>query len=656
MVMNINPNFLEMSFENIGIRDSQKRLKQLITDLAVNPLRDYHEGLLHKFSMVEIIVAKRIAEVIIHWLQHKHNPVLPRASEHMSEITNATRADVTLKQFFLDQIKDAMLVLAVPLALELPDPYEPESEELEYALIELEERFERDGTFEAHAAEQEEQAGYDYAAYEDFDPAAYGMVTARDLDYGSINDYDRTAEDANPVFAMADDISVEDDEDESTIDIATTAFNLDSFLSGSSAEDDDSLTELTQLDQMGEIEGLASLINERVTGDKAAQATPTTENAAPAPTTRPTPTQQAASAEPEEAAIMIPERPTEELAQRQQPQPEPSIDINVLDLTAERAWELIYNMIGFRSEYIQQQMLPRWRQTPELFEKDRKFLYQTFTDTVRNASGGRAIAGHFRFVDRPLTVDQLWGHYFADLSQNVGPLLTQARLQAAVDTPRWRKILDRAIQEFRKLNPIWLLALAIALVFDGLTTYVSLDQTPMEGPIVLIFTGLITALFQIADLLVINYRKREFDADALIAKYQAQYDRLNNMIEGLDTSSESFVQISMQRSQAMADRLAAEDSRKMARRGRYWSIRIADINVIVTAYGFAYLFLDATEPMLALVQQVNVIINRDWPNLNLWVFLMIGLAITVSFVINTAQRTEMLGWSMRRLRENAFNA
>jgi hypothetical protein len=31
---------------------------------------------------------------------------------------------------------------------------------------------------------------------------------------------------------------------------------------------------------------------------------------------------------------------------------------------------------------------------------------------------------------------------------------------------------------------------------------------------------------------------------------------------------------------------------------------------------------------------------------------MIGLAITVSFVINTAQRTEILGWSMRRLKND----
>lgn len=32
---------------------------------------------------------------------------------------------------------------------------------------------------------------------------------------------------------------------------------------------------------------------------------------------------------------------------------------------------------------------------------------------------------------------------------------------------------------------------------------------------------------------------------------------------------------------------------------------------------------------------------------------MIGLAVTVSFVINTAQRTEMLGWAMRRLKNEA---
>jgi uncharacterized membrane protein YagU involved in acid resistance len=89
----------------------------------------------------------------------------------------------------------------------------------------------------------------------------------------------------------------------------------------------------------------------------------------------------------------------------------------------------------------------------------------------------------------------------------------------------------------------------------------------------------------------------------------------------------------------------------MARRGRFWSARIADINVIVTAYGFSFLFLNSEEPMYSLIQQFDYIfVKNEWQHLDLWVFLMVGLAITVSFVVNTAQRTEILGWSMRRLK------
>jgi len=31
---------------------------------------------------------------------------------------------------------------------------------------------------------------------------------------------------------------------------------------------------------------------------------------------------------------------------------------------------------------------------------------------------------------------------------------------------------------------------------------------------------------------------------------------------------------------------------------------------------------------------------------------MVALSITVSFVVNTAQRTEILSWSMRRLKQD----
>jgi len=166
-----------------------------------------------------------------------------------------------------------------------------------------------------------------------------------------------------------------------------------------------------------------------------------------------------------------------------------------------------------------------------------------------------------------------------------------------------------------------------------------------------IFTALITALFQIADMLVINYRKREFESDALIAKFKAKLEQLTQTIEDLDATSASYVQLSMERSQAHADMKASEDNRRMARRGGFWSARIADINVWVTAYGFAFLFLDAQDPVIAIYEQINtVFFQRAWQQFDLWVFLMVGLAVTVSFVINTAQRTEILGWSMRRMK------
>ena len=56
----------------------------------------------------------------------------------------------------------------------------------------------------------------------------------------------------------------------------------------------------------------------------------------------------------------------------------------------------------------------------------------------------------------------------------------------------------------------------------------------------------------------------------------------------------------------------------------------------------------------ALFEQLEILfVTQQWSDLNLWVFLMVGLATTVSFVINTAQRTEILGWSMRQLKNDA---
>jgi hypothetical protein len=192
------------------------------------------------------------------------------------------------------------------------------------------------------------------------------------------------------------------------------------------------------------------------------------------------------------------------------------------------------------------------------------------------------------------------------------------------------------------------------MVLDALTTFISLDQTPMEGAMVLMFTVLITALFQIADQLVISYRKREFDAEAMVAKFHAQYEGLAQEVSKLPITSESYVQMTMSKSKSHADWKAAEDNHKMAKRGRFWTARIADINVAVTAYGLSYMFLNSNEPMAAVVGQLEAIfVHKDLRKLDPWVFLMIALAVTVSFVINTAQRTEILSWSMRRLKQES---
>lgn len=559
--MNINPNYLELSFEKSGIRNSQKRLKELITEVAIDPLKAYQDDLRHKLSLVEEIVTRRVAKTIIYWLQHKADPIKPESYDLMSSITNASRNDVTLEEFYFTEVKNGIYSLAPILGLEIPDPYEIESEELEYALIELEDKFEEVG-FEDD--DDEVYEGNYQASNQQFDSQASTYGTQQGEAVASVESYP-------------------------------------------------TLTDVR-----------SGKVNKNSNRQRQAVA----ENRQ------------------EDKAIVLTKQANIESASEQQ------IDINVINMTTERAWQLTYDLIGFNTEYIQGQMLPRWVQNPETFEKDRRFLYQTFIDSIRSAAGIQVLAGNHRFADRPMTIDQMWNYYFTDLSRNVGPMLTAAKLDAAVNDPwytRWWKYLNT---EGRKISPVWMLVLVIALVFDGLTTYVSLDQTPMEGFMVIIFTVLITILFQVADVLVIDYRKREFQADALVAKYKAQFQRFTTTIDNLDTTSESYVQLSMKKSQSVADWKASEDNRKMARRGRFWSARIADINIIVTAYGFAYMFLNAEEPMYALYQQITYISGGFWEQINLWVFLMIGLAITVSFVINTAQRTEVLGWSMRRLKND----
>jgi len=548
--MMIQHNYLEISFDDAGIRNSQKRLKGLISELAVEPLRAYQDDLTGEFDAVEEIVLKRIANVIAYWSEHKHDPIAPKSSDKMSDITNTStgKNDPTLEEFYIDQVQNAMHVLAPTFRLDVPQGYMPHTDELEFALLELEENFDPHGK-----------------------SSGAGSSSAASTQFDTMDDFDNMMND----------------------------------------EDDDIDADIPDQPERSQPQQ---------------------------------PARRSRQATPETAIISAAEHHIVEVEPQQ-------VQMNSVNIGTEDAWRMIYSMLGYESEYIQQTMLPRWQQYPDSFQTDRQFLYRMFIEAIQHSAGAQVIAGNFHFADQRLTIDQLWQYYFSDLSQKIAPQLTAAKLHAAANDPWWKKMRQNLMGDIRNISPIWLLALAIALVFDGLTTYISLDQTPMEGIIVPIFTVLITALFQIADQLVINYRKREFEADALIAKFKAQYERRNSALENLDTASESYVQMSMERSKAQADWKAAEDNRKMARRGRFWSARIADINVIVTAYGFAYLFLNAEEPVYALIQQIDYIfVQGVWENVDLWVFLMVGLAITVSFVVNTAQRTEILGWSMRRLK------
>ncbi len=595
--MTIDPKYLDISFDRAGVRNSKKRLKELIAKLAVEPLEAYQSELSGEFDAVEEIVAKRVSAVITYWCQYKHDPVKPGLQDMMSDITNSSKDDSTLESFYIDQVKDAMHQLAPTFGLDVPESYAVLTDELELALLELEEKFENSGianqVWEDELDDLEETEGYE------------ALILNED-------DEDDDTEEAEV-------------EEETQPQIVPPSLNPTPSGGGMSG-------------------GQRSSTNGVGAGTQVAAG-----GVATAVAVQEAPAAEQATARIKEAAKNI--VPSEQKAVAEVTPQE--INVNVLSVSAEETWHMIYNLMGFQSSYIQEKMLPRWQQFPDTFETDRRFLYNIFLQAIRNAAGVQMVAGNFQFSQRDMTVDQLWNHYYADLAQNVGPSLSAARLDAAVNDSAFKKFRQTLLREMRKISPVWLLALAIALIFDGLTTYVSLDQTPMEGFMVLVFTLLITALFQIADMLVINYRKREFEADAMMAKYNAKVAQLDQTIDGLDPTSDSFVQLSMEKSQSHADWKAASDSRKMARRGGFWSARIADINIVVTAYGFAYMFLNAEEPMYALVQQLDYIfVQQLWSSVNLWVFLMIGLAVTVSFVINTAQRTEILGWSMRRLKND----
>ena len=560
--MNIDPKYLEMSFEAVGVRNSQKRLKSLIAEQAVEPLNQFQDELINKFDLVAEIMMKRIATTIAFWAQHKHEPTAPHMDNLMSEITNSTKNDVTLKEFYASEVKAALYTLAPMFGLEMQDDYVVPTDELEFALLELEEKFEDEAIYDGD--------GYDY---DDYDDDEYQPETAAVDNYADYYEVDE--EQAMPVQQP---------------------------------------------------------VREGVNGANG--------------TRRREPVRERAH-EARERAIVSSPRPVDQVIEVAETG---NIVNSTLNISVEQAWGLIYGLIGYPSEYVQQTMLPRWQEYPNTFDKDRRFLYGLFIDTLRNAAGLQHIAGNFRFADRDMTIDQLWTHYFADLSKNIAPQLAAAKLHTAANDPWHKKLRQNITSELGNISLIWLIALGIALIFDGLTTFISLDQTPMDGMLVLVFTFLITALFQIADQLVISYRKREFEAEAMSAKYHAQFERLSKAVSELDATSESYVQLSMNKSKANADWKATEDNRRMARRGRFWSARIADINVVVTAYGFAFMFLNSTEPMQAIFEQIEIVLAQDWANLDIWVFLMVGLAVTVSFVVNTAQRTEILGWSMRRLK------
>lgn len=667
--MSVESKYLDIPLEGVSVRNSQKRLKQLISDLAVSPLERYQEELTDEFITVEEILMKRIATIIAYWCQHKHDPIKPNLTDMMSDITNSTKNDSTLEEFYLGQVKDALHTLAPIFNFDVPDGYIAKTDELEFALLELEEKFD----YQAHNTgstnddddDDYDDDDYDEADTDEADDAAYDTYAYGNGRYSVYDDYDEYANyQDNYADYEADDDYTNDgdngrrkDRDSKKRDkkqrhkekVASPFANLTL-----SDNDDDDVPDLS-----GRNDGNSSYEAHEgdLTGNLAALADIAKEDA-PITRTEPKPKRvaspqraaaQQAIAEPEQEKAIV---ATEQAQITEVPQKE--IHVNVLEITAEQAWQMTYGLMGYESDYIQKTMLPRWQQYPDSFDKDRRFLYRLYVETIQKAAGVQFIAGNFTFIDRQMTVDQLWNYYFMDLSQHIAPQLTAAKFEAAANDPWWKKWWQNTRAELGNISAIWLIALAIALIFDGLTTYISLDQTPMEGFMVIVFTVLITALFQIADQLVINYRKREFEAEAMVAKYQAQLEQYSQALDGLQISSDSYVQLSMKKSQSNADWRAAEDNRKMARRGRFWSARIADINVIVTAYGFAYMFLNSEEPVYALIQQVDYIfIKGQWETVDLWVFLMIGLAVTVSFVVNTAQRTEILGWSMRRLKTQA---
>jgi len=71
--MSTDAKYLSISFDGVGVRNSQKRLQGLINELAIEPLKDHRDSLAGQFEQVEEIVTKRISSVIAYWSEYKHD-------------------------------------------------------------------------------------------------------------------------------------------------------------------------------------------------------------------------------------------------------------------------------------------------------------------------------------------------------------------------------------------------------------------------------------------------------------------------------------------------------------------------------------------------------------------------------------------------------
>lgn len=73
--MNVDTRYLELSFEKVGLRDSQKRLKEIIQEVGIDPLDNFQDELMEQFELTERIVSQRVAKVIGYWAIHKPDPI-----------------------------------------------------------------------------------------------------------------------------------------------------------------------------------------------------------------------------------------------------------------------------------------------------------------------------------------------------------------------------------------------------------------------------------------------------------------------------------------------------------------------------------------------------------------------------------------------------